>query len=514
MNKHIAKALSAVLAAGLMAGCGQKTAPSIPPKEPAGDIEYVYGTARLTWAQFWANEGISYDPALDFDAVNEITDAEGAADLGGFDAVTRATQKHGVYRGSQHYSNLLHAVDEKGKEISVYLDELTDAADVADHFGTGSVFYGLPDGTYALAQHDGDAEIYTIVGVDVTGYRNWPVRIPADQAAEAAEAVDFVPDEEVTADTGLLKTVTVDKGIVTAFAAAPAQGEPVEYSGEISVSYDDQYGDYILVQFRDCPEDWGQNLLGASYAYFGDVNPEEVPDAAPVAVYGTKYAADTWWKAGGTLLQFGMNTSHRQGGGEQYGYWQITVIAAGYENYTATILALPRYPGEITATLGTDNATLTIDGIADADWNNTVVAVDGIPVEMGQGQAFLGEQAIGAHEVTVSTEGYRDCTLEVIAMSDLTPGDITLEGNVLKVNGDLQNYLSNITGIAVGEATLSGEDLGSIVFGEDGVVDFSAEIPGKRGATVVFPNSSEESYVLIITAAGYPNVVLTTEAIG
>ena len=514
MKRHISMALSAVLAAGLMTGCAQKPAPTVPATEPQGGIEYVYGTARLTWAQFWANEGVSYDASLDFDAINENTDAEGVNDLGGYDAVTRATQKHGVYRGAKHYSNLLHAVDEKGKAVSVYLDELTDAEKMTDQFGAGSVFYGLDDGTYCLTQPEGDAKVYTIVGVEVTGYRNWPVRVPADQVKDAVQTIDFVRDDEVTEDTGLLKTVTVEDETVTTYAVASGKGAPVTFDGEISVSYDDKYGDYLFVQFSDCPEDWGSNLLGASYAYFGEVNPEENPDAAPVATYGTKYAADTWWKSGGKLLQFGMNTSYRHGVEEQYGYWQITVMSAGYENFTATILALPPYHTEITADLEADNATLTIQGIADADWKNTSVTVDGVSVEMKNGKATLAEQTIGAHEVVVTIDGYRAYTLEAIAMSDLTAGDIALENNVLKINGDLDNYLSNITGIAVGENTLSGEDLGHILFSEDGSIDFAAEIPGKRGSTVVFPNGSGESYVLIITAAGYPNVVLTTQIAG
>ena len=99
-------------------------------------------------------------------------------------------------------------------------------------------------------------------------------------------------------------------------------------------------------------------------------------------------------------------------------------------------------------------------------------------------------------------------------MSDLTASDITLEDNVLKVNSDLENYLANITGIAVGETTLSSEDLGHAVFNADGSLNFRAEIASKRGSTVVFPNGDAESYTLIITAAGYPNVVLTTEAAG
>lgn len=512
MKKYISLVLSLLLVLGMMAGCSNDSTPD----ETQEEVSYVYGTARLTWAQFWANEDITYDDSVAFDAVNENTDTEGVTDLGGFDAVTRATHKHGVYRGSAHYSSLLHAVDEAGNEVSVYLEDLTDAANVEDMYGVESVFYGLADGSYCLAQPEGEATTYTVTGVEIVGYKAWPVKVPADQAEAAAEAINFIEDASVTEETSMLKTVNVVDGEVTVSAAAAANGAAVEYTGEASVSYNDSYGDYIMVQLRDCVPEWGMNLLGATFAYYGDVNPDEDTSAEPIATYGTKYAADTWWKSEGTLLQFGINTSYRHGAAEQFGYWQITIMADGYENYTVTVLALPAYDAEITASLGKDNATLTISGIADADWANTTVAVDGTVVEnIEAGVAVLAEQTVGTHTVTINIDGYREDTLEVVAMSDLTAADITLEGNVLKVNGDLENYLSNITGIAVGETTLSGNDLGHTVFGEDGTINFAAEIAGRRGAaTVVFPNGSTESYTLIITAAGYPNVVLITEVAG
>ena len=503
MKKKLSIALAALAAAGMMAGCS-------PAEE---ETSYVYGTARLTWAQFWEGEEVTYDKSLDFDAVNGALDTEGVADLGGYDAVTRATSKHGVHRGSALYANLLHAVDGEGKKVSVYLHDLTDGDEVGDMFGVGSIIYGLPDGSYSLAEWD-DAVPYTITDVEVTGYRAWPVKVSEDQVEAAEETIGFVMDDSITEKTGRLKTIKITRKGVEISSASESEGMPVDFDGEITVSYDDKYGDYLFVQLSGCDEDWGRNLLGARYAYFGDVNPDVDLTAEPIAVYGTKYAADTWWKANGTLLQFGMNTSHRHGDEEQYGYWQITIMAQGYEDHTVTVRALTRYPSEITASLAEDNATLTIGGIENADWAKTTVTFDGAEVAMDNGTAVLAEQEIGAHTVTVTVDGYREYTMEAIAMSDLTVSDITLENNVLKVSGNLENYLSNITGIAVGETTLSGIELGHAVFNADGSVNFGAEITDKRGNTVVFPNGEAESYTLIITAAGYPNVVMTTEAVG
>lgn len=525
MKKILVAALSILLAMAFITGCSNETndptnspdngSTNAPTSEPVADGAYVYGTARLTWAQFWGNEDITYDAAISFDAVNESPDTEGVTDLGGFDSVTRATSKHGVYRGSAHYSSLLHAVDENGNEVAVYLEDMTDAANVEDMYGVEKNFYGLNDGTYCIAQPEGECTTYTITGVEIVGYKAWPVKVLESEAEAAAEAINFKVDETITEETSMLKTVSVVNGEVTVSAANEATGNAVNYNGEITVSYNDSYGDYTFIQFSGCEPDWGMNLLGATFAYYGDTNPEENAGAEPVATYGTKYAADTWWKSDGKLLQFGINTSYRHGVSEQYGYWQITVMSYGYENYTCTVLTLPPYTTDVTASLGEDNKTLTISGIADADWANTVVAVDGVVVEgIENGVVVLDEQAIGAHTVTVNIDTYREITLEVIAMSELTAEDITLEGNVLKVNGDLANYLANITGIAVGETTLSGSDLGSIVFNADGSINFAAEISGRRGTTVVFPNGSAESYILIISSAGYPDVILTTEVVG
>lgn len=520
MKKTFILVLSMIFCFCFVTGCAGNTTPNSTPStsdsetsDPSApeDVTYTYGTARLTWEQFWSNEEITYDASNAFDATNENTDTEGVTDLGGFDAVTRATSKHGVYRGSSHYSTLLHASDESGNEVSVYLEDLTDAADVADMYGAGSNFYGLANGTYCLTQPEGDATVYTVSSVEIVGYKAWPVKVPADQVEAAYETINFVEDSTVNEETSMLKTVSISNGVLDVSAANAASGAAVDYDGSIAVSYNDAYGDYVFVELSDCPEDWGMNLLGATYSYYGDVNPAENTNAAPVATYGTKYAADTWWKSNGKLLQFGINTSFRHGGAEQYGYWQITIMSAGYENKTVTVLALPAYESEVSAVLGEDKATLTITGISDEDWAKTTVSVDGSVVEnVSGGVAVLSEQTIGAHTVTVNVEGYRENTLEVIVMSNLTAADITLESNVLKLNGDLENYLSNITGIAVGETTLSGRDLGHTVFNADGSVNFAAEIAGRGGSTVVFPDGSNESYVLIISAAGYPDVVLTT----
>lgn len=473
---------------------------------------YVYGTARLTWEQFWANEGITYDDSIAFDAVNETTDSEGMTDLGGFDAVTRATSKHGIYRGAAHYSYLIHGADEAGNTANVYLEDMTDADTVADMYGAGKNFYGV-NGSYQITQPEsGEYTTYIISTFEVVGYKAWPVKMLASDAEKLADSMNFVLDSSVTAETGRVKTISAADNKVSAGKAAEASGKTYVFDGKINLTYDDSYGDYIFAELGSISDtEWGMNLLGATYEYYGETDPS-AEGAAPIATYGTKYGADTWWKSNGKTLHLGINTSYRHGGEEQYGYWKINIMSAGYEDVSVVIKALPAYAAEVTASIADDNKTVTVAGITDADWANTTVSVDGAAVEMKNGSAVIEGMAVGAHTVTINIDGYREITDEIIVDSGLTAADITLTGNKLTVSGgDIANYLSNVTGIAVDGKTLSGNNLGSVVFNEDGTVNFDAAISSRGGSTVVFAENSNKSYMLIISAAGYPSVVLNTE---
>lgn len=512
MKRVLSFLLSAVLLASLTI-CGTALAQA---------DEYVYGTASLTWEQFWAGEDITYSDEHDLGALNETTDTEGMTDLGGFDAVTRATAKHGLYRGSVYFDMLINAADEAGSTVSIKLSEIADIENLEDMYGAGKQFYAVGEGDEAvytlLEPTEGTYSVYTISDYEILGYKAWPVKVPASQAEAAAEAIGFVADESVTEDTGRLKTVSVDEnGNVTVSAMAPASGKAVSYEGTPSLSYGDRYGDYLFIALKDCDEDWSSNLVGIIYEFFGDTNPEDGGEA--LATYGTKYAADFWRK--GTQLQLGINQSYRHGGSgeavgtEQNGYWRVTIMSVGYEDYSFVIESKPAYEGDIAAALGEDNATLTISGVAEDDWKKTTVSVDGTEVTGFENGVKTLDAAlsVGDHSVTVTVEAFRDNELTVTGMSAMTAEDIALEDNVLTIaDGDIATYLANISGIAVNSTTLSGKELGKTVFNEDGSVNFEAVISGRGGDTVVFENGDQESYELMITSAGYPIVVLNTTA--
>ena len=80
--------------------------------QDSGEYKYVY--AGLTWEQYWASEGV-------YEATNtsasENKDRRGESDMGGFDAVTRATANHGLHRGS--FQTMATVYDANGKTYAL-----------------------------------------------------------------------------------------------------------------------------------------------------------------------------------------------------------------------------------------------------------------------------------------------------------------------------------------------------------------------------------------------------------
>ena len=175
----------------------------------------------------------------------------------------------------------------------------------------------------------------------------------------------------------------------------------------------------------------------------------------------------------------------------------------------------PAYANDITASLADDNATLTVSGVADEDWANTTVTVDGSEVTGFEGGVTALDSAlsVGDHKVVVTVDTYRDNTATVTAMSAMTADDIKLENNTLTItDGDVATFIANVSGVSVNGENLRGKELGSAIFNEDGTVNFEGVVSSHGNDTPVFPNGDKEAYELIITSAGYPVVILTTTA--
>ena len=80
--------------------------------------EYVYCYVGLTWAEYWANEGV-YN--ANNTSSSDVEDSHYEKDKGGYDVVTRATTNHGLHRGSFQGNAVIEAKASDGttKEFSV-----------------------------------------------------------------------------------------------------------------------------------------------------------------------------------------------------------------------------------------------------------------------------------------------------------------------------------------------------------------------------------------------------------
>ena len=78
---------------------------------------YKYVYAGLTWAQYWASEGV-YNAANT--ASNGTKDSHDELDKGGFDTVTRATVNHGLHRGSYQCEAIMYDKNGGSYEISYW----------------------------------------------------------------------------------------------------------------------------------------------------------------------------------------------------------------------------------------------------------------------------------------------------------------------------------------------------------------------------------------------------------
>ena len=306
---------------------------------------YKYVYAGLTWAQYWAAEGVY---AAGDVSSSDAKDRRGETDLGAFDAVTRATTNHGLHRGSfqavaviegskgsytvSHWEGRNTVVFTDGKKATYNRGSLTfedgTTDDMVDYKVTGLKYvpvkvktsdYEAFKNTYAVVEKDG-----TLTGgfgeVNLQSYN-----LTAD----------------VTANTNGLKTVTKNEDGTFSFSArangsdsgikdtALKTAEGVEYTVKPG---NGSYGEFLRVDLTGNYGDLGGAMQAVKWTYYG--NDSTYTNA--LQSYGTKFAADNWMhKSMG--IQLGLTESQRcqlPAGYDGTGYWTLTVYALGYADYT------------------------------------------------------------------------------------------------------------------------------------------------------------------------------------
>ena len=312
-------------------------------KTDEADYKYVY--AGLTWAQYWAAEGVY---AAGDASSSDAKDRRGETDLGAFDAVTRATTNHGLHRGSfqavaviegskgsytvSHWEGRNTVVFTDGKKAAYNRGSLTfedgTTDEMTDYKVTGLKYvpvkaktsdYEAFKNTYAVVENDG-----TLTGgfgeVNLQSYS-----LTAD----------------VTAKTNGLKTVTKNEDGTFSFSArangsdsgikdtALKTAEGVTYTVKPG---NGSYGEFLRVDLTGNYGDLGGAMQAVKWTYYGN----DSSYTKALQSYGTKFAADNWMhKSMG--IQLGLTESQRCQLPEGYdgtGYWTLTVYALGYADYT------------------------------------------------------------------------------------------------------------------------------------------------------------------------------------
>ena len=304
---------------------------------------YKYVYAGLTWAQYWASEGV-YNAANT--ASNGTKDSHDELDKGGFDTVTRATVNHGLHRGSYQCEAIMYDKNGGSYEISYW----TSANDAVLTDGT-TVKLNQPergqitkaDGSVAEFDH------YSVVGLKYV-----PVAVKAEDYEAFKSQFKVVEDgstvaggfgennlqsysavADVTAETnGLKEAVKGSDGTFTFKARTNGTGsglkdQALQTASNVTATVKEasgSYGEFLRVDITgDGYGALGAKMYAIKWDYYG--NGDKV-----LASYGTKFAADNWMhKVMG--IQLGLTDSYRcqlPKGTDGTGKWKVTVYAMGY----------------------------------------------------------------------------------------------------------------------------------------------------------------------------------------
>lgn len=314
---------------------------------------YTYVYAGLSWAEYWAAEGVQ---AAGDASSSEAYDLRDEYDKGAFDTVTRATTNHGLHRGSFQCTDVIEAENGKEYKISYWKSEgkttkavLTDGNEITFNRGTITEADGT---TTKMTEHH------------VTGLKYVPVKVAKDDYEAFKAKYDVVENggtlaggysenklssynglvAEVTSATNGLKTATKNSDGSFSFSAKAAGTESgikeqalktAPSAADVGLTVQEgegKYGEFLRVDMKGDYGDLAANMQAVKWTYYGSDSTYK----NALATYGTKFAADNWMhKSMG--IQLGLTDSLRctlPAGTDGTGYWTITVTALGYEDVT------------------------------------------------------------------------------------------------------------------------------------------------------------------------------------
>ena len=430
---------------------------------------YKYVYAGLTWAQYWASEGV-YNAANT--ASNGTKDSHDELDKGGFDTVTRATVNHGLHRGSYQCEAIMYDKNGGSYEISYW----TSANDAVLTDGT-TVKLNQPergqitkaDGSVAEFDH------YSVVGLKYV-----PVAVKAEDYEAFKSQFKIVEDgsiiaggfgennlqsysavADVTAETnGLKEAVKGSDGTFTFKARTNGTGsglkdQALQTASNVTATVKEasgSYGEFLRVDITgDGYGALGAKMYAVKWDYYGNGN-------KVLASYGTKFAADNWMhKAMG--IQLGLTDSYRcqlPKGTDGTGKWKITVYAMGYAdtvfevNATDANIVKPE-AGEADTT-ALKAAVEKAEALKEADY--TADSWKAMQLELQEAKDLLAKEKPTQAEVDEATT-HLNAAVEALVKAD-TKVTVTLNKKTATVyKGKTTTLKATVTGTAASKVTFT-----------------------------------------------------------
>lgn len=384
--------------------------------ELQGEYQYVY--AGLTWAEYWASEGVY---AAGDTTSSEEVDGHNELDKGAFDTVTRATANHGLHRGSFQTETTIVAEDGSRYPIAAWADQntikLTDGTTVGFNRGTIT----KADGTTVDMHH-----------YEVYGLKYIPVAVRTEDYAAFCQKYNVVADGSVleggfseqnlsaytataavTADTNGLK-YAVKNGDSFTFEARKTgadsgiKDQAQKTATNVTPTVKDasgSYGEFLRVDINGGGYgDLGANMQAVRWDYCGD----DATGTNVLRSFGTKFAADNWMhKSMG--IQLGLTDSLRcklPEGTDGTGYWRLTVYALGYADYSFVVQAtdanIVKPSAEPADTTALTKEVETAKALAENDY--TKATWDAMQTELGEAEELLTRKDATQAEVDEALE--------------------------------------------------------------------------------------------------------------
>ena len=357
---------------------------------------YTYAYAAVPYDEYWKSEGVYLSGSdwkksseeSDYDYVYVyVTDPETGKpttepkvtyqekDKGAYDAVSRATARHGIHRGSYQQVLTLHTQEGENLEVAYWVSGTELVLKSGEHVTFKSTAPASTSAPVATITMQNGSE-YHMTGSTMTGIKYVPVKVKTSDFAEFANAYEVTQNGDeltggyterklfgysgiyaaVDSSTNGLKEVT-KSGNSFSFGARQTgkdsgikgtelktvdkdniKVEPQKFSGG---TYGSMFRVHLTNKYPDDKEknaygELGSRMQSVTWQYYGDKDTVQ-------ATYGTKFAADIWMH-GSNGIQLGLTKSLRAElpeGTDGTGKWVGTIHALGYQDFTFEVTLAP-----------------------------------------------------------------------------------------------------------------------------------------------------------------------------